>query len=94
MNNIIQFPTDREEFKHATYTKDGDSLGVAKLDRKIEIVRLNNSEFALITDQGSTVHSRESLSEFLWIAAYFLDSEQRNLPGSKIIGCDYKDGLK
>jgi hypothetical protein len=91
MGNIIDFPDHQNsELKHTTYTEGDGDMGVSTLDQNIEIVRLNDSEFVVMTPNGSTVHSRDRLSEFLWVAAIFLDSEKRNLPAAEeLIGCDY-----
>jgi hypothetical protein len=91
MGNIIDFPDHQNsELKHTTYTEGDGDIGVSTLDQNIEIVRLNDTEFVVITPNGSTVHSRDSLSEFLWLAAVFLDSEKRNYPAvDELVGCDY-----
>lgn len=92
MSKILPFPTDTDPLKFTSYTSGDDpaeGLGVATLDKGIEIMRLNDSEFLVITPEGSTVHKRESLSEFVWLAALFLDEEERHRPEGSLIACDY-----
>jgi hypothetical protein len=91
MSNIIKFPDKESEFEHISYTEgvDDDSIGLAMLDKSIGLARINDSEFAFAMGEDAQVYSREELAEFLWVAAYLLDSEQRHLPKLDLIGCDY-----
>lgn len=89
MGNVIDLFDKSKELKHVSYTGINDDIGVSTVDRKIEIQRLNDSEFLLVTPDGSQLHDRESLAEFIHVAAVFLDSEKRFYPEVDLIGCDY-----
>jgi len=89
-DKILQFPDQREVFKKISYkeSEDGD-LGVGTLDRKIAICRLNDTEFLIETPEGSTVHDRASLAEFLWVASVFIDEQEKHRPLGEMVCCDY-----
>ncbi len=88
MDKITNFP-DKKELQNTSYTENQGDLGIATLDSRLEIVRLNDKEFVVITPDGSQVHDREALAELLWVAAHFLDSECKWLPKLDVIACDY-----
>jgi hypothetical protein len=89
MSKVIEFP-GRDEPEHVIYTEgdDGD-LGVSMADHSLTVSCLNDSEVVVITPDGSNVFKRDELSKFIWIAAYFLDSEKRHHPTGKQIVRDY-----
>lgn len=89
MGDVIAFPANKE-LKEVVYTGvEGGNIGVSTSDRRIEIVKLNEDEFALITPKGSQRCNRKALAEFMWVASIFLDSEKRFYPEVDLIGCDY-----
>jgi len=90
MDKIISFPDKGEELKETSYSGgNGRDLGVAAKDKKLEIIKLNKTEFLIVTPDGSRVHDRQSLAEFLYVASIFIDSEGRWAPEVDLIGCDY-----
>ena len=88
-NNVYSIFDKSKELKNVSYTDGNCDFGVATLDRKVEIQRLNDKEFLLITPDGSHVHDRATLSEFIHVVSVFIDSEKRNYPKVDLIGCDY-----
>ena len=77
MGDVLSFPSKEEDFKAISYKEtDGVDLGIGTLDGKIAITRLNSTEFLVETPDGSTVHTRASLAEFLWVAVIFVDGDQ------------------
>jgi len=86
---VIKFPGQDKEFEHCSYTDYDGDLGIGTLDKGIEVRRLNDDSFALITPDGSHVYDRKALAEFAWLMSLFLDSEERFKPSGKCIGCDY-----
>ena len=94
MRNVIKFPdvgTIGDELKHCSYTEgvDDSSIGIATLDKRIGISRLNDKEFILVTQNDEQVFDREQLAEFLNVASLLIDSENRYMPEIDLIGCDY-----
>lgn len=84
MGDVVNFNIS-DDLKNITYTNNGGDLGVCSLDRKICVTKLNSKEF-LINDE---VIDRESLSEFLWVAATFVDSKGKWRPNLELIGSNY-----
>jgi hypothetical protein len=90
MSDVIEFPGAGGELKHTSYTDNGGDLGVGTLDKGIQVIRLNDTDFLVVTPDGEQVHKRESLAEFAWLLALFIDSEERFRPVNiKLVGCDY-----
>jgi hypothetical protein len=91
MSIVIKFPDKESEFDHVGYTEgiDDESIGMAMLDSSIGLARVNDSEFAFALGEDARIYTRKELAEFLWVAAYLVDSEQRHLPNLDLIGCDY-----
>ena len=93
MSDVIQFPGTKSEIelKHTHYTKDNnDRFGVAMKTNEIQISQAEQENFILATLGNQKLMSREKLAEFLWVAAYMLDSEQRHLPDVDLIGLNYE----
>ncbi len=89
MTNIINFPEQNDDLKKVSYTdKDGD-LGISTRCSQLEIVRLNDTDFEVRLGNNSLVFDRETLAEFFWVSATFVDSEKKWLPELDLIGCDY-----
>ncbi len=90
---IIKFPSKEDlegaagELKYTTYTDLHGDLGVSTLGREISICQLNKKEFLV----GKELISREELSEFLWVAAIFVDSQKKHYPTVDLVGCDYPE---
>jgi len=84
VGNVVEFKSN-DEFKHVSYIDNEGDLGVCSLDRKISIARLNNNEFLV----GDKLIDRETLAEFLWVAATFVDSKEKWRPNLDLIGSDY-----
>lgn len=55
----------------------------------LQINKISKDEFEVIGSGKSVLYKREELAEFLWVAAIFLDSEQRHYPKVDLVGCDY-----
>ena len=93
MDNIIEFRAKSKEIDgdlvSVSYTDNNNDLGIATLDRKIGIARVNDDDFIFITPDGEQYHDRAGLAEFLWVAATLLDSKQKHHPDVDLIGCDY-----
>jgi len=82
--NIINFKVS-DDLKNVTYTNNNGDLGVRSLSEDLSIAKLNSSEF-LINDK---LIDRETLAEFLWVAATFVDSEEKWRPNLELIGGNY-----
>jgi hypothetical protein len=90
MSDVIGFPGAGGELKHTSYTDNGGDLGVGTLDEGIQVIRLNDTDFLVVTPDGEQVHTRESLAEFAWLLTLFIDSEERFRPVNiKLVTCDY-----
>jgi len=78
MTNIIQFP-NRENIGYDTEN------GMAVMDAGLELIigfEGDDTDSVFIAVNGEGIHTdRKRLSEFLWCAAYMLDSEQRYAEG-------------
>lgn len=77
MNNIIKFP-ESESFRYNTvngflelFCKFGghDELGIGQTEKGVD-------EFEMRICDESVVGTRKQVAEFLWAAAYLLDSDQ------------------
>ena len=89
MSEVIDFP-GCDEFGHVVYTEgDSGDFGISMVDHALCISCLNDTDVVVITPDGSNVFKRKELSEFLWIVAYYLDSEKRHHPTGKQIVRDY-----
>jgi hypothetical protein len=89
MSEVISFPTSEDDLKYTSYTDNDGDLGVGTIDSGIQVIRLNDSDFAIVTPDGTQVHNRKSLAEFLWLAAVFMDSQERHRPDGECVACDY-----
>lgn len=93
MGNVTEFKKKSKDAEDGltavSYTDNDGDLGLSTLDKRLEIVRLNDSEFMVITPDGSEVYNRYNLAEFLWVASVFLDSEELYRPAVDLVGCDY-----
>jgi len=88
MSDIVEFPN--KDLKETSYSGgQGRDLGVITKDKRLEIIKLNKREFLVVTPDGSQVHDRSSLAEFLYVASIFLDSEGKWAPEVDLIGSDY-----
>lgn len=89
MSNIIQFSIVNSELKEVRYTELYGDFGVGTKDQRLDIYKLGRDEFVVEAGKEKLTFDRESLAEFLWVAALFIDSEQKWLPKVEFIGCDY-----
>ena len=90
MTNIVDFP-DQTDLKRTSYIDYLGEIGISTRDRRLEIVRLNDREFEVITPDGSQLHDRDTLAELLWVAAALLDSKEQWRPEMNLIGCNYEE---
>ena len=87
MGEVLQFPDS--DFKHCSYVDIHGDLGICSKDRSVVVTRLNDEDFEISTPDGTHVYKRAALAEFLWLAAVFIDSQEKFRPDGKGIGCDY-----
>ncbi len=82
--NICEPDTDSFE-----YIKEGKKL--VGIGTKNQCIKIINMETDLIrVESDPFIHmNRDTLVEFLWAAAIFLDSEERYKPEGEIVGLNY-----
>lgn len=91
MSDVIQFPVAKDDLKHTHYTKgEKDRIGVALKTNEIQIEQVEMDNFLLATLGNQKLMSREKLAEFLWVAAFMVDSERRHLPEVDLVGINYE----
>lgn len=92
MGDIIKFPQDLKETSYIGIDEYPDYLGVTTKDKKLEIGRdaSNLNKFIVRTPDGTQIHDRKSLAEFLHVVQVFVDSEKRWDPMvDELVGSDY-----
>ena len=83
---VIEFPNNEPK---TMYTSNVNGVGLISPDKRIEIINLNKTEIAVVTPDGSQVHSREELAEFFWMAATLLDGDRKWFPDGKLASYNY-----
>jgi hypothetical protein len=75
MSNIINFP-ESESFSYSQY--EGGVLAICGdfSDIDIDIERITEELFSIQIGDQYVAGTRKQVSEFLWAAAYMLDSDQ------------------
>ena len=74
MSNIIKFP-EKESFVYAQY--DGKITGlVGKFDIDVDFEQITGGKFAIQIGDQYAEATRKDMAEFLWAAAYYIDSNQ------------------
>jgi len=73
------------------YVDDGGIVGIENGRHTIQIIKsiTNDNVFSILVNNELTTQTREELAEFLWAAAYLLDSEKRHEPKGEIVGINY-----
>ncbi len=73
-SNIIKFP----ESESVCYGQhDGKITGlIGKFDRDVDFEQITGGDFAIQIGDEYAQATRKEMSQFLWAAAYFLDSNQ------------------
>lgn len=89
MDNVVDIHSKDKVLIHTSYTDNDGDIGIGTLDKSIGVDRLNDNQFVVITPDGSQLHSRESLAEFAWLLAFFLDEEEKYRPNGELVCCDY-----
>lgn len=93
MTNVIKFP-EREDSDLFQYFKDSDGvLGVQDFAADLWIRKhyKGDSDRFTLNSAIDITHRRRDLAQFLWAAAYYIDSEQRYMPEGELIGINYED---
>lgn len=89
MSKVIDFPNSDKGINEAHYVDYDGDLGVCIEGKGLEVIRLNDNEFLVISQGVETVYTRARLGEFLWLAAHFIDKDQRFMPEDNVVACDY-----
>lgn len=89
MSNVIKFP-ERKESDLFRYLVEDRRIDISNMDGSI-VINAFGDESTLELNGLAEITNREALAQFLWAAAYYLDSEQRYMPDGDLIGISYDD---
>ena len=89
MTNVIKFPErkDNDNDKFEYFETNNGGLGIQFIEGSLPMGPSFKGD-GYIFDGG--LYGREELAQFLWAAAYYLDSEQRYMPEGELVGINYE----